>query len=96
MVAIPITNDQPGVAARIKWSGCGEFIESKKLAVEPLNKAIRQVLGTPAYAANAARLNCAIAERGGACQAAELVEAAVSSKSVTGLRPEGASGCSHG
>jgi MGT family glycosyltransferase len=31
MVAIPVANDQPGVAARIAWSGCGEAIPLKKL-----------------------------------------------------------------
>ena len=31
MVAIPITNDQPGVAARITWCGVGEFVTPRRL-----------------------------------------------------------------
>jgi hypothetical protein len=44
MVAIPVTNDQPGVAARIAWTGAGEVIPLGKVNVKRLQKAIRQVL----------------------------------------------------
>jgi len=33
MVAIPITDDQPGVAARIAWTGVGELIKLSSLSV---------------------------------------------------------------
>ena len=33
MVAIPITNDQPGVAARVRWTRSGEVVPLKKLNV---------------------------------------------------------------
>jgi MGT family glycosyltransferase len=87
MVAIPITNDQPGVAARIKWSGCGEFIESTKLKAPRLRELIQQVLGDPSYAVNAKRLCEAIQRRGGASEAAALVENTVGK--VTPPSPHG-------
>ena len=77
MVAIPITNDQPGVAARIRWSGSGEFIPSKKLNTQRLKDAIQRVLREQSYANNARRLKAAIEKRGGANEAAELVENAI-------------------
>lgn len=36
MVAIPITNDQPGVAARIQWTGTGEMVSVSKLSAARL------------------------------------------------------------
>lgn len=77
MVAIPITNDQPGVAARIKWSGCGQFVESKRLTLPRLRAAIQKVLGNDSYPQNARRLQALIQQRGGAVEAAERVEKAV-------------------
>jgi zeaxanthin glucosyltransferase len=77
MVAIPITADQPGVAARIKWTGCGEIVESSNLNVMRLRRAVTSVLGDPKYAQNARRLQAAIQARGGAAEAAELVERSV-------------------
>lgn len=84
MVAIPITNDQPGVAARIVYTGCGELIPLKKLSVARLRSAIGRVLTTPSYAENAARLQAAIRRMGGPPRAADLIEEA--------LRKEGAAG----
>src|SRR5208283_1620143 len=56
MVAIPITNDQPGVAARLAWTGAGEFIPSKKLTPSALRAAIQRVLGQPEYSRHAATM----------------------------------------
>src|SRR6266567_6483163 len=44
MVAIPITNDQPGVASRIAWCGAGEFITPKRLTAAALRARIVRVL----------------------------------------------------
>ncbi len=43
MVAIPIANDQPGVAARIAWTETGEFVRLSRLSVPKLRTAIQQV-----------------------------------------------------
>ena len=78
MVAIPVANDQPGVAARIAWSGCGEAIPLKKLNVSCLRTAVQKVLTENSYKENALRLQKAFAESGGVSRAADIIEQAVS------------------
>ncbi|NEQ35487.1 MAG: glycosyltransferase [Okeania sp. SIO3I5] len=78
MVAIPIANDQPGVAARIAWSGAGEAIPVKRLTAPRLRTAISQVLTQPSYKQNALRLQEAINRAGGVTRAADIIERAVS------------------
>jgi len=78
MVAIPITNDQPGVASRIAWSGCGESIPLKKLNVSKLKTAIQKVLAEDSYKQNAMRLQSAIQQAGGVGRAVDIIEQAVS------------------
>ncbi|MDJ0692283.1 MAG: glycosyltransferase [Xenococcaceae cyanobacterium MO_188.B32] len=77
MVAIPITNDQPGVAARIAWTGTGEVIPLGKVSVERLQKAIKQVLTEDSYKKNALRLQEAIERAGGVSRAADIIEQVV-------------------
>ena len=77
MVAIPITNDQPGIASRVVWAGCGEAIPVKKLSVAKLQAAIHQVLTKATYKENAVRLQSAIHRAGGVTQAIDIVEQVV-------------------
>jgi zeaxanthin glucosyltransferase len=77
MVAIPIANDQPGVAARIAWTGTGEVVPLAKLSVKRLRQALEQVLTDDSYKKNAIRLQEAIQRSGGAKQAVEIVERVV-------------------
>jgi zeaxanthin glucosyltransferase len=74
MVAIPIANDQPGVAARITWTGTGEVITLPKLSSLGLQAAIEKVLTEDAYKQNAVRLQTAIRHAGGVSRAADIVE----------------------
>ncbi|MTJ07257.1 glycosyltransferase [Anabaena sp. UHCC 0204] len=78
MVAIPIANDQPGVASRIVWSGCGEAVPVKKVNVDNLRTAINKVLTEDSYKKNALRLQAAIQKAGGVKRAIDIVEQAVS------------------
>lgn len=78
MVAIPVANDQPGVAARIAWTGAGELVPLKKLNVPRLQKAISRVLTEDSYKQNALRLQTATLGAGGVSRAADIVEQAVS------------------
>jgi len=71
MVAIPITNDQPGVAARIAWTGCGEMIKLSDLNVSKLRITIKKVLTQESYKNNAIRLQKANQQAGGVGLAAE-------------------------
>ena len=78
MVAIPVTNDQPGVGARIAWTGTGEVVSLKEISVETLHKAVERVLTEESYKKNALRLQEAIKRSGGASSAADIIEQAVS------------------
>lgn len=74
MIAIPITADQPGMAARIAHAGAGEFIPLAKLNVSRLKIAINRVFQDQTYRDNAAKLRSAIQEAGGVDYAANIVE----------------------
>lgn len=78
MVAIPVANDQPGVAARIVWSGCGEAIPVKKVNVNNLRVSIKKVLTEDSYKQNALRLQAAIKKAGGTKRAVDIIEQAIS------------------
>lgn len=85
MVAIPITNEQPGIASRIAWAGCGEVLPLKRLNVTRLREAVRRVLSEGSYKANALRLQAAIRRAGGVTRAADIIEEVVSTgRSVSG------------
>lgn len=77
MVAIPVTNDQPGVAARVARTGSGEVVPVNRVTVSRLRSAISQVLGDDRYRNNARRLQQAIAQTGGLERAADLIERAM-------------------
>lgn len=74
MVAIPVTNDQPGVAARIAWTGTGEVVPLGKLSATRLREAIMKVLSEESYKQNALRLQKAIGRSGGVSRAADIIE----------------------
>ena len=77
MVAIPIANDQPGVASRIAWTGTGEVVPLKRLSIPKLRSAVRQVLTKDSYKKNAVRIQEAIQLAGGVSRAADIVEQVV-------------------
>ncbi len=77
MVAIPIANDQPGVAARVSWTGSGAVVPIKAVTVQTLRSAINRVWNEPSYRKNAQRLQKAIAASGGVSLAADIVEQAI-------------------
>jgi UDP:flavonoid glycosyltransferase YjiC (YdhE family) len=56
MVLVPWERDQPGVAARAAALGVAEVIARHDLTAQRLSTAIQQVLGTPRYQENAARV----------------------------------------
>ncbi|MBU6346974.1 MAG: glycosyl transferase family 1, partial [Cyanobacteria bacterium REEB494] len=80
LVAIPITNDQPGVAARIQWSGCGEFLELKQLTVQKLREKVKRVLEVPSYRDCAQQFQQEINHSGGINQAIAIIEQAISTQ----------------
>ena len=77
MVAIPITNDQPAVAARIAWTQTGKVVPLEEVSVENIRRAIEQVLRKDSYKNNALKLQESIKQAGGASRAADIIEQAV-------------------
>jgi MGT family glycosyltransferase len=78
MVAIPVTNDQPGVASRIARCGVGEFLPVIRLAPSSLKHAVKKVLRSDSYKRNALRLQEAISSSGGVKLAGDIIEQAIS------------------
>ncbi|MEG3957712.1 glycosyltransferase [Microcoleus sp. herbarium2] len=77
MVAIPVANDQPGVAARIAYTGVGEMVSLKKLSVPKLRSAIGKVLTQESYKQRAMEMQEAIGRSGGVKRAADIIEQTV-------------------
>ncbi len=77
MVCIPVTNDQPGVAARVAYTRTGAVLPIAELATERLRQLIRKVLAEPSYRANAQRLQREIEAEDGLNTAAGLIENAM-------------------
>jgi zeaxanthin glucosyltransferase len=89
MIAIPITNDQPGVAARIAYTETGEVIPLPKLNTSDLRKAIERVLTENSYQQAALKMKEHIQQSGGVTRAADIVETAISSKKPVAQRIRG-------
>jgi len=73
-VAIPVTYDHPGVAARIANQRTGVVTSLDKLSAEHLSALIDEVLDNSTYRDNARKLQKAIAKVNGLSVAADLIE----------------------
>jgi zeaxanthin glucosyltransferase len=73
-VAIPFTNDQPGVAARIADKKTGVVTSLDKLTTDHQSTLLNEVLNDSAYRGNARKLQKAIAKANGLSVAADLIE----------------------
>jgi MGT family glycosyltransferase len=76
LVAIPITNDQPGVAARILASGTGLFLPLAQLTADGLKSLVNELLETPSYRERALAMSAEIAKVDGLAVTADLIERA--------------------
>jgi UDP:flavonoid glycosyltransferase YjiC (YdhE family) len=74
-VAIPVADDQPGIAARIQWRGVGVVLPFRKLSATRLKGLIDNVLTDVRYRSNVLRLQAEIEAINGTERAAEIVEA---------------------
>jgi UDP:flavonoid glycosyltransferase YjiC (YdhE family) len=77
LVAIPLGNDQPGVAARLKSRGAGVVVSRLRLSPNRLRRAIRLVLEDGRYRDAAQRLQKSIQQLDGPGRAAEIIEQAL-------------------
>ncbi|HVN92418.1 MAG TPA: glycosyltransferase [Terracidiphilus sp.] len=74
MVCIPLGNDQPGVAARVKAHGAGIVIHPRKVNAKRLRSAVRKVMEEDSYRRAARKIQSAIAQIDGPGQAADIIE----------------------
>lgn len=74
IVAIPITNEQPGIAERLKRTKAGEAIQLKNLNEKMLRDVITKVLTQTNYRENAQRMKQNILEAGGVVRAVDIIE----------------------
>lgn len=76
MLAIPITNDQPGVAARIDYGNFGRRLFLNQISEKNIRNTVESLLADPQVRSNADRMKQTIAETNGLEQAATIVEEA--------------------
>jgi len=74
MVAVPVTNEQPGIAARVVWVGAGEAIAHTRLTPQALRAAVLRVRSNPSYRTAAEQVRDSIQAGGGASRAADMIE----------------------
>jgi zeaxanthin glucosyltransferase len=77
MVVLPVTNDHPAIAARVRRAGAGEVIFPFLLSANRLRAAVGRVLHRPDYRHRAGQLKASIERAGGVERAADFVEAVV-------------------
>ncbi len=78
MVALPVANDQFGVAARIAQTRTGVVVDLPGMTAAKLARAMDEVLSDSEYRQNAEKLKKAIGENHGLERAVDLLEAAFS------------------
>ena len=83
VIAIPITNDQPGMGARLNRSGAGEMVLLRNLNARRLRSVIESVLTHPAYRLAATLHGESIRKAGGAARAADIILRAVRQESLS-------------
>ncbi len=84
-VAIPITNDQPGVAARLRACGAGEFIPLSRLNPNRLRRTIERVLHTASYRRVAAQFAETLSREDGTRKAADIIERSLDPQAALGM-----------
>lgn len=77
MVALPITNEQPGIAARIRHAGVGEWLPIRGLRPGRLRALVERVLTDPGYRRRASSCAAQLARESGLSRAGEILEQAM-------------------
>jgi zeaxanthin glucosyltransferase len=80
LVAVPLGNDQPGVAARVAAQGAGIVISRRKLNIQRLRNSTRSILEDPQYQTAARRLQTEMQKINGPETAADIIEDALKIK----------------
>ncbi|MGA9587610.1 MAG: glycosyltransferase [Terracidiphilus sp.] len=87
LVAVPLANDQPGVAARVKARGACVVVPREGLNAARLRKAVMLVLQDARYRDAARALQRTIQRIDGPQRAADLIEQFLKARSISGCSP---------
>jgi UDP:flavonoid glycosyltransferase YjiC (YdhE family) len=79
-VAIPITNEQPGIASRLARTKAGKMLQLSKLNEITLRTAITKVLSDSSYRIKAQQLQKTIQASGGVDRVADIIEMAAQTR----------------
>jgi zeaxanthin glucosyltransferase len=82
MIAIPITHDQPALAARLAWLKVAEVIPEKRLSAKLLRLALVKLLTHSSYRDAARELQAKILSASGLERAVDVIEEALQSTSA--------------
>jgi zeaxanthin glucosyltransferase len=74
LVALPVTDDQPGVGARIKRAGVGRVIPARTVTTASLHEALADVMTDPRYRQAARRIRDEIGTLNGPERAVSIIE----------------------
>jgi MGT family glycosyltransferase len=85
LVAVPLANDQPGVAARVKARGACVVVPRHRLNAAKLRKAVMRVLYDAKYREAARALQRSIQRMDGLGRAADLIEQVLKLRSIEPL-----------
>ena len=80
LVAIPITNEQPGIASRLARTKAGKMLQLSKLNEITLRTAISEVLSESSYRIKAQQLQKIIQASGGVERVADIIEQAAQTR----------------
>ena len=80
LIALPVTNEQPGIASRIKHLGLGEFIPIKNLTAMRLRNTICHVLSSQSYREQSLQRAKELQGLNGQSIAAQLIETAFTTR----------------
>lgn len=81
LVALPITHDQPAIAARVAHAGAGEMIPIRKATSVLLRDAVKRVMSVASYRHRAREISESIQRAGGAERAATIIEGVLAGRS---------------
>lgn len=87
MVTLPRAHDQPGVAARIQWTGCGLWLRTHRPDVALFRESLQKVQTEPGFRQRAQEFQRLIRETRGLARAADLIERVLQTGQPV-LRPE--------
>lgn len=74
MVAMPITHEQPGVAARIRYTNTGGSVSLDELNADRLRELVKDGLGNPVFRQQAKNFQLQIAKTNPLREAGDIIE----------------------